>query len=371
MNKIIPVFVVILLGLAAWYFMSSDASENDKTAKAIPVEIIAVFEETLSDSVESLGTAMANEFVDITSNVSEVIAEINFEDGQQVEKGHVIARMAQQEEAAQLAAAKARQSENQRELNRLAGLLKNRAASQREYDERVTLTEITKRQIEEIEARIADRTLRAPFSGVLGIRRLSEGALVQPGQLITTLDDVSSIKLDFTVPSIYINSLTKGTPIEARSLALGETVFRGEVASVNSRIDPITRSVLIRAIIPNEEMILKPGLLMQVVLLKDQRTAKVVPEESIIQRADKHFVLVVKDDNTVEEREIRRGVHMPGMVEVVDGLELGEKVITRGVNMVRAGQKVSIAETWDKIRRPTGSIDSAKPPVSDSPPQGE
>lgn len=360
MNLFAPALAILLAGFAL--AGCDDAADARKQNAAIPVEAIAAYETTISDSVESLGTAMANESVDITANVTETISEIDFSDGQEVTKGDVIARLSQQEEAAQLAAAQARQKENRRELDRLNTLLKNKAAAQREYDERLTLIEVTKQEVEAIDARIADRTLRAPFDGVLGIRRVSVGALVQPGELITTIDDLSSIKLDFTVPSIYLSSLKVGTPIEAKAAGFENRVFRGEVASVNSRIDPVTRSVLVRALIPNEDATLKPGLLMQVTLLKDERQALVVPEESTIQRDNRHFVLVIGDDGAAEERQVQTGVRQPGMLEITDGLAAGEKVVTRGMGTVRAGQKVEIQRLWDEIRKPeTGETPAATP----------
>jgi membrane fusion protein (multidrug efflux system) len=359
-SKFLLLFVVLATVGAAGYALFNHRQAQEKGDKTQSVEVIAAYEHTLSDSVESLGTAMANESVNITATVSETLAEINVDDGEYVEKDYVIARLAQAEELAQLAAAEARQQENQRELKRLKTLLQNKAAAQREYDERLTQIEITKREAEEIQARIADRTLRAPFEGVLGIRRLSVGALVQPGDLITTIDDLSRIKLDFTVPAVFLSSLKVGTPIEARSSALGETPFYGEIASVNSRIDPVTRSVLVRAIIPNTKHLLRPGLLMQVTLLKDQRTALVVPEECIIQRQKKHYVLVVDADKTVHQREVQTGVRHPGIIEIISGLNVGEIVITRGLNVVRAGQKVSISDTWESIRPPHNNENAAQ-----------
>lgn len=342
------VFAAVVMVLALW----DGPDNNGKDPKILPVEVIAVYEETISDHIESLGTTLANESVNITATVSETLAEINFDDGKWVEKGYVIARLSQLEEQAQLAAAQARLRENRRELKRLQTLLKNQAAAQREYDERLTQIEIAARQIDEIQARIADRTLRAPFDGVLGIRRLSVGALVQPGDMISTIDDLSRIKLDFTVPDIFLSALQKGTPIEARSTALGNAVFRGEIASVNSRIEPVTRAILVRALLPNKDYLLKPGLLMQVTVLKNKRKALVVPEESVIQRQSAHYVLVITPDSIVEERKVTIGVRHPGMVEIRDGLKVGEKVITRGVNVARIGQKVIIGDTWKTIRPP-------------------
>lgn len=355
---ILPVAVIAAIAL---YFLLAGNDNRDKAAQPVPVQVLRVYADTLYDRVESLGTTYANESIDLSANVAETIVEIGFEDGQAVRKGDLIALLSQQEEKAQLAAAQARQQENRRELKRLETLLKNRAAAQREYDERLTLIEITRQEIEAIEARIADRTLRAPFDGVLGIRRLSVGALVQPGEVIATLDDISRMKLDFTVPAIHMDTLRPGIGIDAVRDGMEGGMFHGTIYSVNSRIDPVTRSILVRAILPNDEGILKPGLLMRVTLRRNERQALVIAEESLIQRGRDRFVLVVPEGGgKVEQRRITTGTRLPGMVEVLDGLQAGELVIVRGVNMVTDGQEAAIAGIWERIRRPRATNDPAE-----------
>lgn len=371
------VAILVVLGVAVYAFWGG-TDEKDKDKGVTPVEALPAYMTTIYDSVESLGTTQANESIDITPTVTESIAETRFNDGQSVEKGDIIVVLEQREEQAQLNAAKARLEENRRELRRLEELLKNKAAARRDYDERLTLIEVAKREVEEAEARIGDRTLRASFDGVVGIRRMSAGALVQPGQIITTLDDLSRIKLDFTVPSRFLTSLQEGVKINAVSDSMGEKVFTGEVASVNTRIDPVTRSILVRAYLPNEDRMLKPGLLMRVTLMRDEHEGLVVAEESITQRGTRDYLFVVKDDGTVEQREVILGTRRPGMVEVREGLQEGEKVITRGVNVVRVGQKVKIARLWETIRAPeTGNAgleaneESSKTTEETPPPVGK
>lgn len=368
-NKSWSIIALLLVAGIVAYTLWDSGGKGDKDKGITPVEVLAAYKTTLFDSVESLGTTQANESIDITPTVTESIAEIRFTDGQEVSKGDVIVVLEQREEQAQLNAAKARLEENRRELRRLEELLKNKAAARRDYDERLTLIEVAKREVEEAEARIGDRTLTAPFDGVLGIRRMSAGALVQPGQIITTLDDLSRIKLDFTVPSRFLPSLKEGVRINAINDAMGEKVFSGEVASVNTRIDPVTRSVLVRAYLSNEERSLKPGLLMRVTLMRDEHEGLVVAEESVTQRGTRAFLFIVGNDDTVEQREVVLGTRTPGQVEVLEGLQEGEKVITRGVNVVRVGQKVKIARLWDTIRPPeTGNagLTEAKEPTAEA-----
>lgn len=345
MKKLVFIALMVTLLAAGLIFLFNGDKKEAKRDIAIPVIVVNVTRQAMHDNIEALGTAYANESITITASASETISEINFTDGQKVKAGDVIARLEQREEQADLGMAKARLEEHKRELARLNQLLENRAASQREVDERKTQVDITQQEIKGIEARISDRTLRAPFSGVLGIRRLSVGALVQPGDVITTLDDINLIKLDFSMPAIYLGWLKPGVAIEATTGAHGEERFSGVIDTVDSRIDPTTRSVLVRAILPNEGNKLTPGMLMQVSLLQNQRESLVVPEESVLQKQDKQSVYIVKDDDIVEERPITIGTRIPGFVEVLSGVSEGERVIIRGVNRAKPGDKVTIQET--------------------------
>lgn len=346
---LLPVLLLLCVAVAVYYFLQVHKG-GKKEGGVTPVAVAKVERRELNDTIEALGTAYANESVTITASAAETISEIHFADGQEVKQGEVIAGLEQREEQAQLGVAKAHVEEHRRELARIESLLKNKAASQRDYDERQTLLKVAQQEIAEIEARIADRTLRAPFDGVLGIRRLSVGALVQPGAAITTLDDIHQIKLDFSIPATYLPALASGVPIEATTDALGTERFKGTIESVDTRVDPVTRAVLVRAILPNADNRIKPGLLMQVRVLGGTREGLVLPEESVLQRQDKHFVLVVQPETReVEQREVDTGTRMPGWVEVKNGLEEGEEVIIRGISRVQPGQKVTVQESTKAI----------------------
>lgn len=347
-------FIFGVLGVLAGaaYFGTSYLRAEKPPVQAprlTPVYVTLAKEGRVYDSVEALGTANATESVDLTANVSDLLREVRYTDGQQVKKGDVIAVLEQRELLAQLAAAKARLEQENRELARLEALLRDKAVPRQDYDQRQTSLEITRREVEEIEARIAYRNIEAPFDGVVGVRMISPGALVQPGQVITTLDDISSIKLDFNVPSAYLPSIAVGGEIEAEADALAGRVFRGRIESVNTRIDPVTRSVLVRAVLPNPDGQLRPGLLLRVRLIKSDRRAIILPEETILQRQQNHFVLVVGEDGKVEERQVGTGARLPGRIEITRGLDAGERVIVRGVNRVRSGQSVDVAKVMPGV----------------------
>jgi membrane fusion protein (multidrug efflux system) len=322
-------------------------------SKATPVIVTVVEHKAIVDEVEALGTLRANESVDLTATVTELVTVINFKDGERVKKGEVLVEMDTSEEVAEYAEEQSRLNEARRQVKRLEPLTKKGAASQSILDERQREFETAKARMQAIQSRIDERRIVAPFDGVVGLRNISVGALVQPGTMITTIDDDSVMKLDFSVPSVFLSTIAPGIDIEARAHAFRDKVFEGTIASVDSRIDPVTRSIKVRAILENPDRILKPGLLMSVVLEKDPREALVVPEEAMILESNKFFVLVVvenQETTTVEMREIKIGQRRRGEVEVLSGLNDGELIVIHGTTRARPGMpvEVKIAESGDE-----------------------
>ncbi len=299
------------------------------------------------DQVEALGTLIANESVDLTAKVTERILAINFESGQEVEEGDVLAEMTSDEQSALLEEARSTMAEARDQYERVRPLADRGFATGTQLDERRREYETAQARYRAVQTRLDDRLVIAPFSGVVGLRNISIGALVEPGTVIARLNDISQVKLDFAVPATFLTSVRPGLPIRASSAAFGDRVFEGEVTSIDNAIDPVTRSILVRAIIPNPDLLLRPGLLMTVELIKDPREALIISEEALVRRAGEGYVFVVTADpdggETVEQRRVTVGSRRTGEIEVLDGLSEGEFVITHGTNKVRPGQKVTIS----------------------------
>ncbi len=319
---------------------------------APPPPAVIVAEARLADfmdRVESLGTLRANESVRLTASVTEIVSAIHFDDGDRVEAGKLLVEMTSAEEHALLEEAQATVAEASRQYRRVKSLEAQGTEAKSLLDQRHREWETARARLAAIESRLQDRLIRAPFGGVVGLRDISPGALVEPGALITTLDDDSVMKLDFSVPSTYLASLLPGLEVVARTRAYGKREFKGKVSSVASRVDPVTRAILVRAVLPNPELNLKPGMLMQVELLKNPRQALVIPEEALIPQGRKQFVLQVNeaDGNQVTRKEVRIGARRPGEVEILEGLNPGDSVITHGAEKVRVGQHVAIRAVDD------------------------
>jgi membrane fusion protein (multidrug efflux system) len=264
-----------------------------------------------------------------------------------------LVEMTSAEEHALLKEAQARAAEAERQYDRVSSLARQRSASESLLDERKRDLDTARANLVALESRLADRVVKAPFDGVVGLRNVSRGALVEPGDLITTLDDDRVMKLDFTVPSLFLARLQPGLEIEARARPYGERAFDGVVRGIDSRIDPVTRSVQVRALLPNPSRALRPGLLMQVELLIDPREAVVVPEAALLHQGQTHFVLRVVDADdgaTVERIEVEIGARKPGIVEVRAGLAAGDQVVTEGQEKARPGQPVRVIALDDGSR---------------------
>lgn len=310
-----------------------------------PVRVLVhnVAKQEFADKVEGLGTLRANESVDLTSTVAELITEINFTDGQRVKAGDVLVRMDAAEERAELAAEQSALNEAKIQLDRLKPLANRGAASQSALDEQRRDYETAKARAEVIKSRIDRRVITAPFDGVLGLRDISVGALVQPGSLITSIDDDSIMKLDFSVPSVFLTNITPGMKIYARSRAMEGKIFEGRVIATSSRIDPLTRSFIVRAVIDNNNYRLRPGLLMNVTIKKDIRTAITIPQEAIIPVGEEKFVYVARQEGDkiiAQKRSINIGGRSGNMAEVISGLEEGELIVTHGAIKLRDGAHI-------------------------------
>jgi membrane fusion protein (multidrug efflux system) len=313
--------------------------------QAVPVIVKAVVNDRFVDRVEALGTLHANEAVVLTATVSEIVTAVHFEDGQRVTAGTILVEMTNEEERARIEEERSTLTEAKKQYDRLRPLVERGAASTSLLDQRRREYETARARLRATESKLRDRLIIAPFTGVVGLRNVSVGALIEPGDVITTLDDDSVMKLDFTVPSIHLTSLIKGLPIVAASPALPGRQFEGIVSSVNSRIDPVTRAIVVRAILPNPDGLLKPGLLMQVTLLNNPRDVLVIPEEALIPSGRVNHVLVVdrsSNPTVAQRRQVVTGNRRPGDVEIVKGLNAGEFVVVDGTVRTRPGQPVTV-----------------------------
>jgi membrane fusion protein (multidrug efflux system) len=319
-------------------------SPPDSSAETAPAVIVAAARSVRFPlSVEAVGTARANEAVDIRPQVTEVVTAIHFEEGQRVEAGQVLVDLENSEALADVAAARANLVDLENQVRRTRELFETRAVAASELDQRVAQRDAARATLDAAQSRLSDTRVRAPFAGRVGLRRVSLGTLVTPTTMITTLDDTDTIKVDFDVPETALARLEEGLGVEARSAAWSDRVFQGRVASIDTRVDPVSRTVTVRSVVPNPDGRLRPGMFLTVTLLREDVTALLIPEQTIVPEQSRQFVYVVGPAGQVEKREVETGRRRPGEVEILSGLEEGERVIAEGTQKVRPGGSVEIA----------------------------
>ncbi len=337
-------FIVLLLALAAvagWFYFNGQQTAQHSGSRSLPT--VTAWPVTLgefTDEVSALGTLRARESVDITSSVSDVVVGLHFEDGDRVEAGQKLVTLRQDEEQAALRVQQENLADAEREVERLKNLAQRNQVAQTDLDAERTRAAVARHSIEEVRARLENLNIAAPFSGQLGLRLVSLGALVTPGQRITTLDDDSLMRLDFTVGSAFLPFIQVGRTINARTPAYNRS-FSGTVSAVDSRVDTVSRSITARAVLPNEDGLLKPGMLMEVRLLGATREALLLPEEALVSRAAEHYVWLL-DGDSARRTQVTIGSRRPGWVEVTSGLQVGDVVVRDGVGKLR-GTEAQVA----------------------------
>lgn len=308
-------------------------------AEAVDVVTAEAVTKPLGIEVEAVGTARANESVEVTSKASNMVTAIRFGEGDRVRRGDVLVELDSAEARAALAEAEAALAESQNNFKRSRDLFAQQALSISQLDLIESTLKGNQARVDVAKARLADTIIRASFDGNTGFRRVSVGSLVSPGTVITTLDDATVIKLDFTVAETNLYMLQRNLPVLATTAGLPGRKFTGKVSQIDSRVDPVSRSIAVRAELPNPKGELRPGMFMTVKLQGEVSPALIVPEGAIVPEQSRTFVFVVENGEATR-REVTLGKRRPGEVEIVEGLKEHERVVVEGTQNLRDGGPV-------------------------------
>ncbi|HNQ91298.1 MAG TPA: efflux RND transporter periplasmic adaptor subunit [Alphaproteobacteria bacterium] len=335
-KKIWPLIVIFLIVIAALggtgFVLTMKIKFADFKPPMAPANVVITKAAPLlfEDKIEAIGTTQANESTDLTATVIETVKSISVGEGEFVSAGTVLAQLTDDEEQATL-------DEATRAYIRYNKLTSNKLGSIAQRDEAKAAMDIAK-------AKLGERKIVAPFDGVVGLRHVSVGDLVSPGTLITTIDDIDPVKVDFAVPETYLSAIKAGLTVKARTAAYQDKDFEGTIYAVDSRVDPDTRSISARATIPNGDHLLRPGMLMNVTIVKSSQSLLAIPEEAIMSAGERHFVYTVTPESKIEEKTVTTGLREPGYVAVLSGLNEGDQVVIEGQMKTGAGAPVNIAD---------------------------
>lgn len=348
-NKLVVILAAVAITAGGVFVMArpgpqdiSPAAGEGGSSPGMPVEAEPVTVAAMERTIEAVGTMQSNESVIIRPEITGRIVEIAFEEGQAVEKGAVLFKLDDATYRAQLAQAQAALALSRANFARADDLFKKKTGSERTLDEARARRDADVAAVALAQATLDKATLRAPFDGITGLRQVSVGDYVTPGQALVNVEDMSPLKVDFRVPEVFLTDIANGQDIAIAVDALPGQEIRGRVYAIDPRVDAAGRSLVIRATVDNDDSAMRPGLFARVNVVVDSASNAIqIPEQALMPQGEKQFVYRVTDDKA-EMVEVKTGLRRRGKVQIVEGLSAGDVVITAGQMKVQPGAPVMV-----------------------------
>ncbi len=349
----IILLVVIILSVVAWalyprfgdiFPSSKDSAVGPPAAfgpSTTPVTATVVAPTQLENKILITGSVQPNEVLEVKSEVSGVITKIHFKEGQDIKKGQTLISLKDDELQAQLEKLRYSKKLNEELEFRQRKLLEKEAISREEYDISLTQLNTSEADIKLLQAQLDRMTIEAPFDGIVGLREVSEGAYVTSSTVIANFYSLDPVKIEFSIPGKYAGEVKVGDKLNFRVDA-SEEQFEGTVYVIEPRIDPSTRTLKIRAFSPNKERKLLPGQFARIELIMDTiEDAMLLPTQAVVPELNGHKVYIARGGKA-ESRKVQIGIRTNDNVQILEGINLQDTVITSGILQMRPGASVSI-----------------------------
>jgi membrane fusion protein (multidrug efflux system) len=338
--------LAVLVGLLVTGQPAAMAQVKAKV-KIVAVEAVTIKSSRLVESVSAIGTLKSNEAVMIRSEINGRIVEIGFDEGQPVKKGTVLFRLDNTIFRAELAEVEARQLLSQRNYERAKALEGRGHGSVETLDRALAQRRVDQASVNRVRARMEKSIIHAPFDGIVGLRRISVGDYVKAGNDLVNLENIDRIKVDFRLPERYMRVVRTEGAIRITPDALPGEAFDGRIYAIDPQIDPAVRSIAVRALLSNAGRVLRPGMFVRISLIIDRaQKALVVPEEAIVRRGNQQFVFRILKGSAILT-PVKLGLRETGRVEVVEGLSVGDTLVTAGHAKLREGSRVDVTRWHD------------------------
>jgi membrane fusion protein (multidrug efflux system) len=341
--------VIILLALPKLGPIFSDKEEGESTQaaaaapSALPVEVTVVQPEAYRSTLQLTGSVQANEMLELRSEVAGIVERIYFNEGQQVQQGELLFTIRNQDLQAQLRKAEAQQQLYQDSETRYRQLLEREAVSREEFEQATNNLKTAESDISLLKAQLAKTRVYAPFSGTIGLRRVSPGTYVSAGTSVASMYDLTPAKLEFAVPGKYAGQVKVGTAVEFTTDGSTAT-YQGEIYAIEPQVDPATRTLTMRARSPNPNQDLLPGQFARITLpLSKSDESLMVASQAVVPEMNGHKVYVL-EKGLVAEKQIEIGARTANQVQVLAGLTPGDTVLTTGILQVRPGSTVQVTQ---------------------------
>ena len=325
------------------YFAVAEEGGGRRGRPAPVVEVAAAETAIIERSVAAVGSGRAVRSVDLQMLAAGRVEQIGFTGGERVSAGQVLVRLNEEAARAALAEARADFVEAEGALQRTMTLREQGRVAEAALEAAQAAVARTRARVLRAEDDLENRRLVAPFDGTVGFSDVEIGSSVGPNTVLATLDDLTQLEIEFSVPERFFGDVTEGAVVRATSQIYPDDSFNGTVTGVGRRLDVVSRTFEVRALIDNSDMRLPAGAFLRVELVFDDREGVVLPEEAIVSQADSSHVFVVVDGKA-QRRPVRLGMRRVGEVEILEGVAAGEQVIVRGVQKVRDGQEVRLPE---------------------------
>ncbi|MGO1502342.1 MAG: efflux RND transporter periplasmic adaptor subunit, partial [Marinobacter sp.] len=339
------VLVVVAAGAAFTYrSMDSDnAAQSDRERPASVVNTQAPELDIVRDVVTAVGNLKAVNAVELTTEISGRAVALNLKTGRRIEQGEVLLRLDDRQARADLKVIEAQLADARRKLERAQSLRSNNSVSQSQVDELRTAVDVGDAQRQAAQVRLGNHRIEAPFTGVLGLSDISIGAYVTAGTTVTTLDNTERMELNFAIPERFLGQVNLGQQVRGTSPTFPDIQFSGELAELGTRVNELSRTLPVRALLDNPNGKLRPGQFISATLTLRERQALVIPEQAVMVRGDEKYVFVA-EDGIARRISMVLGSRMPGLVEVVEGLALEDQVIVTGQDRLSSGNRIRVVD---------------------------
>ncbi len=347
MKSFAPLLLLLVL-VAGACRRSEPAAAGGPPAGRPPAQVIAVpaARQAVSETLPLIGSLAANEQVEIKSETDGTVELINFSEGEPVEAGRLLVQLDDSKLPASLAEAEANLALSRGNHERAKQLLGDKLISQQEFDQTSASFAANDAAVQLRRRQLQDTRIHAPFAGIVSSRLVSPGQVITRNSTLTWLVDLDPMKIEMQVPEKFLSKVLSGQDLELSVNAWPDQRFTGKVYFVSPYVDPDTRSLLVKATVPNPDAHLKPGMFAGLELTLQVRTNAIVIPESAVNRVldgDRAAIMIVGAESKVEVREVKVGLRVEGQIEVINGLTDGELVIVEGLQKISPGMTVKLA----------------------------
>lgn len=343
MLRVIAGLTLIAVLTAGWWWSKGQNSAAPERS-ATTVNVVPAISRALSDTLEVVGTARATRAIILVTQVDGRVERIHFRESEEVNAGDLLVTLDDRAARAETDRTRADYQRALSDYQRAARLVGGGAISEAEVANLKTVMESARATMEASRVALEDHYLRAPFDGVVGLRQADEGAFLQVGAPITTLDSVRNLEVNFQVPERYLSDIRPDLTVKATSEAYPGKVFQGKIAMLDSRVDAASRSLTVKALLDNADSLLRPGQFLQVSVLLAEHPALLVPEQAVISQGAQSYVFTVNNGDIAERLPVSLGDRRDGWVEVTAGLDRGQPVIVNGHSRLGSGAPVKVVE---------------------------